>query len=296
MPYSVNNCTTGDNLPFLPDLSERERLQLQWDTAAGLGLPVNFSDRMADGSAGPSMMVIPAGTFEMGSPASEFGHSPQEGPQHYRQIPEAFALSRYPVTATQFAVFEHAVGWRWRPDLITAEGDFPVMNIRIHEAERYCDWLSEQTGQHYRIPTEAEWEYACRAGSSTAFHFGDTVSCRDVHFNASLPYEEARQKRRWYLPRCSPLAQALPVGSKPPNIWGLHEMHGNVWEFTCDAWMDSHAGGGRRIHGPGRDRQAMVVKGGSWFDAAVFSRSAARRRRLRDELDVNLGLRLLRQL
>lgn len=296
MPYSADNHTFGDDLPFLPELNEHERLQLQWDTANEAGIPISFSDPLRDAGKGPQMMVIPAGTFEMGSPASEFGHSPLEGPQHYRQIPHAFAFSRHAVTAAQFARFEQDTGWRWRTDLLTAKGEFPLMNIRIHDAERYCDWLSEQTGQRYRIPSEAEWEYACRAGTTTAFHFGDTVSCREVHFNASLPYEEARQKRRWYLPQCSPLTQALPVGSKPPNIWGLHEMHGNVWEFTSSAWRDSHTGDAEIIVGGGRRRQAMVVKGGSWFDAAVFSRSAARRPRLRDELDVNLGLRLLREL
>lgn len=296
MSYSANSNSRGDHLPFLPELNERERLQRQWDTSAEVGLPVSFSDPLRDAGEGPQMMVIPAGTFEMGSPVSEFGHSSMEGPQYYRQVPQAFALSRHTVTAAQFARFEQDVGWRWRSDLITASGEFPVINIRIHEAEWYCDWLSAQTGQRYRIPTEAEWEYACRAGSTTAFHFGDTVSCRDVHFNASLPYEEARQKRRWYLPLCSPLAQALPVGSKPPNIWGLHEMHGNVWEFTSTAWTDSHTRSGEMIRGARPGKQKMVVKGGSWFDAAVFSRSAARRPRLRDELDVNLGLRLLREL
>ncbi len=295
MPYA-NSPDFRDDLPFLPGLSERARLQLQWDTAAGLGLPVSFSDPLPDGTTAPTMMVIPAGTFEMGSPATEFGHSSSEGPQHYRQIPQAFALSRYTVTAREFARFEQAVGWRWRSDLINARDDFPVMNIRIHEAEWYCRWLSEQTGQHYRLPTEAEWEHACRAGSTSAFHFGDTVSCREVHFNASLPYEEARQKKRWYLPRCSPLAQSLPVGSKPPNPWGLHEMHGNVWEFTCSAWRPSHGGSDEIVSGTAPGRKAMVVKGGSWFDAAVFARSASRRPRLRDELDVNLGLRLLREL
>jgi formylglycine-generating enzyme required for sulfatase activity len=117
------------------------------------------------------------------------------------------------------------------------------------------------------------------------------VSCREVHFNATLPYEEARQKRRFFLPRCVPLNRALPVGGRPGNTWGLHDMHGNMWEFTRTQWHDSHAA-------EQRDTKAkrIVVKGGSWFDAAVFARSAARRPRLRDELDVNLSFRVLREL
>lgn len=282
-------------LPFLPELEEQKRLQLQWQTAQQLGLPVGFSDRLKTGADGPEMMVIPAGTFEMGSPDTEFGHRSDESPQHYAQLTRPFALSRYTVTAQQFAHYEQAVDWHWRSDLVTAHGLYPVMNIRIAEAEDYCRWLSAETGQHYRLPTETEWEYACRAGSSRAFHFGDSVSCREVHFNASLPYEEARQNRRWYLPRCSPLAQSLPVGSKPANLWGLHEMHGNVWEFTASIWTENHGQTSHERIDATDLKQRMVVKGGSWFDAAVHARSASRRPRLRDELDVNLGIRLLRE-
>jgi formylglycine-generating enzyme required for sulfatase activity len=124
------------------------------------------------------------------------------------------------------------------------------------------------------------------------------VSCREIHFNAAFPYEEARQRRRWFLPRCLPLPSTLPVGDKPPNTWGLHEVHGNVWEFTASPWTESHHNA-RRDGGidPGEgDPVRIVVKGGSWFDAAIYARSASRRPRLRDEMDVNLGLRLVREL
>jgi formylglycine-generating enzyme required for sulfatase activity len=277
--------------PFLPELSEQQRLRLQWDTAAALDLTVAFRDSLYDGGVGPELMVIPAGGFEMGSAPSEFGHRPEEGPLHYRHIDQPFALCRCPITADEFALFEQASGWRWRSDLIVAQGDLPVMNIRIADAERFCAWLSAQTGHRYRLPTEAEWEYACRAGTTSAFHYGDSVSCREVHFNATLPYEEARQKRRFFLPRCIPLNRALPVGGRPPNTWGLHDMHGNMWEFTSTDWDQEH----RPEQRGGRHRR-VVVKGGSWFDAAVYARSASRRPRLRDELDVNLGFRVLREL
>lgn len=289
----VNRQTPGrrNDLPFLPDLPEQARLQLQWDAAAALGLPACFRDPLTGGGEGPRMMVIPAGSFEMGSPPEEFGHRSDEGPVHYRYVERPFALSRCTVTADEFDRFARDVGWRWRSDLIVAKGDLPVMNIRTPEAERYCRWLSEQTGHHYRLPTETEWEYACRAGTTTPFHFGESVSCKEVHFNATLPYEEAKRKKRFFLPRCVPLNSALPVGGRPANTWGLHDMHGNMWEFTCTPWHAPHNAapvGGRH--------KRIVVKGGSWFDAAVFARSASRRPRLRDELDVNLGLRLLREL
>ncbi len=284
-------------LPFVSDLDERERVRLQEAAAAEAGLAVRFRDPLRGGGEGPELTVIPAGVFEMGSHPEEFGHRRDEGPVHYQQIAEPFALGVYPVTAEEFARFERDTGWRWRPDLITTEGRHPVINIRHGEAEAFCAWLSERTGRRYRLPSEAEWEYACRAGTTTPFAFGDSVTCRDVHFKASFPYEEARDKRRWYLPKCAPVARTLPVGGYRPNAWGLYDMHGNVWEMTESNWRNSLANLPRRHPAPvGRRNRWIVVRGGSWFDAAVFARSAARRPRLRDELDVNLGFRVLREL
>lgn len=261
------------------------------------GLEHGFSDTLAVGGQGPKLAVIPPGVFEMGSPASEFGHRAEEGPLHYQQMIEAYAIGIHPVTAEEFAVFERDTGWRWRPDLIISSGRQPAINMRHAEAEAYCDWLSAQTGQRYRLPGEAEWEYACRAGTTTPFAFGETVDCRAVHFKASFPYEEARQNKRWFLPKCAPVARVLPVGLYPANAWGLYDMHGNVWEMTGDNWSHSHVNLPRRHPAPGARRSKWItVRGGSWFDAAVYARSAARRPRLRDELDVNLGFRVVREL
>ena len=171
------------DLPFLPDLSEQQRLQLQWDSASRQGLPVAFHDRLRDGGDGPQLLLIPAGSFEMGSPPGEFGHRPEEGPQHYRHITRHFALGRCTITADEFARFAHDTGWRWRSDLMVAEGDCPVMNIRIGDAERYCAWLSEMTGACYRLPTEAMWEYACRAGTTTAYAFGSQIGTGQANFH-----------------------------------------------------------------------------------------------------------------
>lgn len=296
MPHS-RSFSPGGTLPFIPDLDATERQALQRRTADCLGVPVVFADSLDDGTTGPRLAVIPAGVFEMGSPEQEFGHRPHEGPQHYQQIGEPFAIGVHPVTADEFAAFTRATGWRWRSDLITTEGRHPVINIRHGEAEAYCHWLSERTGQRYRLPSEAEWEHACRAGTTTPFAFGDSVTCREVHFRATFPYEEAREGRRWYLPRCAPVAGTLPVGNFRPNAWGLYDMHGNVWEMTGSNWRNSLASLPRRHPSPeGRRNRWIVVRGGSWFDAAVHARSAARRARLRDELDVNLGFRVLREL
>jgi formylglycine-generating enzyme required for sulfatase activity len=281
----------------MSERSSEQVVALQHATAAEFGVAPYFRDRLDDGSEGPELAVIPPGLFEMGSTPEEFGHGREEGPVHYVAIEQTFAIGRYAITAEEFERFRLETEWYLNPDLIWAEERAPVINIRVSDAELYAAWLSRRTGQTYRLPSEAEWEYAARAGTATPFHFGESVSCREVNFNPAFPYEEAKAKRRWFLPRCLPMASALPVGSKPPNLWGLHEVHGNVWEFTSSPWTRSHANA-RRDGGitPDGDGMRVVVKGGSWFDPAVLARSAARRPRLRDELDVNLGLRLVREI
>ncbi|RMG59742.1 MAG: formylglycine-generating enzyme family protein, partial [Gammaproteobacteria bacterium] len=215
VPSSQPETAAGER-PFVHDLGREELLALQQAAAARHGVPVHFRDPFRDNSGqGPELAVIPAGSFEMGSDEHEFGHRREEAPRHYVTLSRDFALGRYTITARQFEQFRAETGWYLRPDLIWARDDYPVINIRIRDAELFAQWLSEKTGQRYRLPTEAEWEYACRAGSLAPFAFGDNVSCREVHFNAAFPYVEAREKRRWFLPRCSPLMKALPVGSLP---------------------------------------------------------------------------------
>ena len=282
---------------FVPELKTSEVARLQQEAADALGLPVYFSDALNSGGYGPELAVIPAGQYEMGSNDNEFGHAREEYPQHYTHIKTPFAIGRYTITADDFERFRQETEWFLRPDLIWASGKEPVINIRMADAMLYLKWLSEQTGETYRLPTESEWEYAARAGTTTAFHFGDEVTCKDVHFHSLFPYNEAKQNKRWFLPRCSPMKQALEVGSKPPNAWGLYEVHGNVWEFTSTPWRDSHLGSNRDGSNPSEFiSNSIVTKGGSWFDAAIHARSAARKKRLYDEMDTNLGLRVVREI
>ncbi|MEJ2059182.1 MAG: formylglycine-generating enzyme family protein [Gammaproteobacteria bacterium] len=285
------------DLPYVHDMDEAALLAWQAVAAERAGVDAAFQDTLADGSAGPWMQMIPPGMFEMGSLRTEFGHQSSEHPQHTVCLGRPFALGRYTVTVEEFDRFRLDTGWVIRSDLIWSSGRRPVMNIRLKDAQLYADWLSEQTGQRYRLPTEAEWEYACRAGSLTPFHFGASLTCKEAHFNSTFPYEEARQKRRWFLPRCFPLQRAAEVGEKPANTWGLHDMHGNVWEFTVNPWTNSHINANRDgAPAPLHGTQRIVTKGGSYFDSAAQARSAARMTRLRDELDVNLGMRLVREL
>ncbi|MGF1643048.1 MAG: formylglycine-generating enzyme family protein [Thiotrichales bacterium] len=284
------------DLPFVSELDVASRLELQRLAACEAGREIQFHDLLRDGSAAPPLGVIPAGTFEMGASEREFGYQPDEGPRLYISITRAFAIGRTTVTAEQFARYQHATGWRPRSDLVWARGELPVINVTLGDAERYAAWLSAETGAHYRLPSEAEWEYAARAGSDTPFSLGALVSCREVHFNAMFPYENAGGKRRWLLPRCMPRPRAIAVGTLPPNPWGLHEVHGNVWEFTISPWSRNHLGSRRDGRPNTHHSRWVVTKGGSWFDPAARARSAARSPRLRDELDVNLGFRLVREL
>ncbi len=256
-----------------------------------------FQDTLATGHAGAELAVIPAGRFEMGSPAHELGHSRTEYPQHLVSLPKAFALGRFPVTASEFEHFRTDTEWQLRPELVWHKGSCPVVNVRMEDIRLYLKWLSQQTGHIYRLPTEAEWEFAARAGTRTPFYHGHSVSCKDVHFNPAFPYQEALEKRRWYLPRCFPSRQASEVGLLTPNAWGLYDMHGNVWEFTSSHWTNSHLGA-HRDGSPSANASPdwYVTKGGSWFDPAAQARSAARKQRYLDELDVNLGFRVLREL
>lgn len=284
------------NIPFLPDLSEDEIKALQHASAERLNLSSYFSDTLKIGGKGPELAVIPAGQYEMGSTHDEFGHVKEEYPQHYSHILKPFAIGRFTVTADDFEKFRTDTEWFLRSDLLWAQGKEPVMNIRLLDCYLYLEWLSKQTGQRYRLPTEAEWEYAARAGTNTAFHFGDEVSCKEVHFNALFPYTEAKKNKRWYLPRCMPMPKAIEVGSKPANIWGLHEIHGNVWEFTNTPWQDSHLNANRDGSSSDHSSRWYVTKGGSWFDDAIWARSASRKKRLFDEMDTNLGFRVVREL
>lgn len=284
-------------LPFMDELTLEDVKNWQQSTAKQYGYNVVFHDVLKVGAYAPEMVVIPAGHFEMGSPEDEFGHRSDEFPKHYVTIKKPFAIGRYTVMAEEFELFREQTEWSLRPELIWSKGRYPVINIRKADATLFCNWLSDQTGHHYRLPNEAEWEYAARAGTTAAFCFGDEVSCKEVHFNPAFPYNEAKEKRRWYLPRCFPSIVASEVGIKEPNAWGVHDMHGNVWEFTDSPWTNSHIGANRDGSPPsGASTQWVVTKGGSWFDAAVFARSASRKKRFFDEMDTNLGFRLLREL
>lgn len=281
-------------LPDTFSLHAGELLALQVQAARAAGhVDPHFRDTLADGSAAPELAVIPAGTFEYGAAPQETA-SAQERPRRSALIERSFALGTHPVTTEAFEAYARATGWQPRAELVWLSGRKPVINIRQTEARDYCAWLSAQTGQRYRLPTELEWEYACRAGAATAYPGGDRIGPGEALYNASLGYDATRPRRPRLLSRCFVRCGAQDVGRYPANRWGLHDMAGNVWEFTASPWTRDHASLPERPL-PGRP-QAVVTKGGSWFDGPEDCRAASRRRRLENELDINLGFRVLREL
>jgi formylglycine-generating enzyme required for sulfatase activity len=276
-------------------MHEGELIALQVHAARASGLPdTHFQDRLADGTAAPELAVIPAGTFEYGAAPQEAAPA-QDRPRRAALIERSFALGVHPVTTEEFEVYAHATGWQPRAELVWLAGRKPVINVRQTEARDYCAWLSQQTGHRYRLPTEQEWEYACRAGAASAYPQGDRITPSDALYNTSQDFDAVRPKRpRLLAGRFAMRSGATDVGKLRPNRWGLFDMPGNVWEFTASPWTRDHASLPERPL-PGKT-PAVVTKGGSWFDGPEDCRAAARRRRLENELDINLGFRVVRKI
>jgi formylglycine-generating enzyme required for sulfatase activity len=265
-------------VPHPPAMERLDLTGLQPGALAGFG----FRERLTDGSYGPWMQLMPPGSFAMGSPDEDTSAYDDEKPQHQVTIAGAFALGRYPVTFEEYDRFAAATGGERPPDEGWGRGSRPVINVAREDAVAYCDWLSEQTGRRYHLPTEAQWEYACRAGSTARYWFGDRES--DLGDYA------------WYQGNAG--GKTLPVGEKRPNPWGLHDLHGNVWEWVQDAWHDSYRGapsdGSAWTAGEAGAGAGRVVRGGSWLSGARFCRCAYRGRDAPDGRNDHIGFRCAR--
>jgi len=261
----------------------------QREAAARLGLEVSFRDR-GEGFEGPLLALVPSGYFFMGAPPEEYARQSWEGPQHKVTVLHDFALMRHAVTIGEYARFYQETGHPRPRRYSWTDPELPAFNVSFQDAQAYAEWLSQRTGQRYRLPTEAEWEYAARADTTTAFAFGDKIHRSEVNCAGGL-----HCTRGLYL--CGP-RRPVPVGSLPANAWGLHEMHGNMQEFVLDHWREAYSGVPRLAHEAwtGSNTRLRVVRGGSWFDAPGMCRSAARWFRELGEFDLNLGFRLLREL
>ncbi|MEM8948751.1 MAG: formylglycine-generating enzyme family protein [Pseudomonadota bacterium] len=259
------------------------------------------------------MMKITSGIFLMGSPSHENGRYANEGPQRQVTIECPFALGKYEVTRAEFRFFVSANGHE-APECMLADGtvrlddrsrdwskpgykqteDDPVVCVSWDDAKAYVRWLSEKTGESYRLPSEAEWEYAARAGRATRYFWGDDTGAACAYANGHDRKSKTISGLRYdAFPCADDYTETAPVGSFRPDDFGLHDMTGNVWEWVEDAWHASYENApidGRAWNEPNEERR--VLRGGSWSYNPRNLRSAARREAPRSSRNVGLGFRV----
>jgi len=191
-----------------------------------------FRDRLKDGSSGPEMVWIPEGRFKMGD--IQGGSDSDEKPVHWVSV-KKFAMGRYEITFAQYDKFATATGREKPSDSGLGRGNRPVMNVSWLDVTAYAKWLSQQTGQQYRLPTEAQWEYAARAGTKTKYWWGNTASHEYANYGVDDCCDGlAKGKDRW--------KYTSPVGSFAANPFGLYDTAGNVWEWTCSEYENRYNG------------------------------------------------------
>lgn len=223
------------------------------------------------------MVEIPPGTFMMGSKAGE-GYD-DERPQHWVRV-ASFLMAKYAVTQEQWAVV-----MSWTPPYRCQGARRPADRVSWDAAREFCQRLAQQTGRRYRLPSEAEWEYACRAGTTTPFYFGETLTTDLANYVGEHVYRAG--------PKGIYRHETSEVGSFPPNAFGLHDMHGNVWEWCADAWHDDYVGApadGKAWEG--RAGAPRALRGGGWHDPPDLCRSAARLKALPQEGEDFFGFRV----
>jgi len=238
-----------------------------------------FSDPLSSGGRGPEMVVIPAGGFSMGC-VSGLDCYDDEKPVHQVTISQPFAVSKFEIT---FEDYDRFAGPGKTDDQGWGRGRVPVMKVSWNDAKEYVAWLSAQTGRPYRLLSEAEWEYAARAGSATKYAWGNSIENNRANCygcGSQWDYE-----------------QTAPVGSFEPNAFGLHDVHGNVYEWVEDCWNGSYEGapedGGAWLSG---DCGRRVVRGGAWDDFPDDLRIALRVSAAPDRRDSYYGFRVARPL
>ncbi|MEQ1719266.1 MAG: formylglycine-generating enzyme family protein, partial [Hyphomicrobium sp.] len=245
----------------------------------------------------PEMVVVPAGFFVMGSPAREEGRSSDEGPQRRVTFARPFAVGRHPVTRGQFRAYltetKRATGAcrissgtvqdeGWEAPGFSQDDRHPVVCVNWEDAAYFAHWLSGRTGQTYRLLSEAEREYVTRAGTVSRYHFGSRITEKQANFQVDFHTKKGG---------------TTPIGSFPANVWGLHDVHGNVSEWVQDVVHDNYDGaptdGSAWITGVASSR---VVRGGSWSKGSYSLRSAYRGRQDEDARYNDLGFRIARTL
>ncbi len=236
-----------------------------------------FQDRLKDGGSAPEMVMIPAGSFQMGD--IQGGGQDDELPVHWVSV-NAFAMGRYEVTFAEYDRFAYATGRGKPDDEGWGRGNRPVINVSWDDATAYTAWLSTQTGKAYRLPTEAEWEYAARAGTETKYWWGNEIgsnqaNCSGDYCGDSFEYTAS-------------------VGSFAANPFGLYDTVGNVWEWNADSWHSNYEGAPSDGSVWEGDSNYRVLRGGSWYDVSADLRAAYRYWYYPDGRHVSGGFRVVR--
>jgi len=230
----------------------------------------------------------------MGSPNDEPERDDDESPQHEVTLSDFF-IARYPITQAQWRVVAALaqINLELDPDPSDFKGENrPVENVSWHDAVEFCARLSVQTGREYDLPTEAEWEYACRAGTSTPFHFGEMITTDLANYDGDFTYNDG--------PKGVSRGETTLVGSFPANAWGLYDLHGNVWEWCADHWHSDYTDkpDGSKANGNApwlsEDEEAeRSLRGGSWLNYPGLSRSALRPHNHPDGRHDDIGFRIV---
>ena len=253
------------------------------------------------------MMLIPPGRFTMGAPESEEGSNNDKRPQHDVSI-SLFFMGRYPITQAQWRAIAklNPIQRKLKLEPSEFEGDNrPVEGVGWHDAIEFCARLSRHTGKNYRLPTEAEWEYACRAGTTTPFHFGETISTDLANYNGNYVY--GRGEKGEFRQQTTEVTKF-----KVANPFGLTDMHGNVWEWCLDPWHENYEGAPNdgRVWDEGKEElyedistnlkvllqnsRRHVIRGGSWGYNPNVCRSAYRYYNVARDYNDRIGFRVVR--
>lgn len=266
--------TEQQNSPVIDKVESANNLRAAKQPAAHLTL---FQDELSDGGRGPEMVIIPAGRFRMGDLHGEGDDN--EYPVHEVVIAQSFALARHEVTFAEYDRFATATGRPLPDDEGWGRDRRPVVNVSWLDAQAYAQWLSEQTGQPYRLPTEAEWEYSARAGTESVYWWGDRIMQGFAVCDGCGSQWDGRS--------------SAPVGSTRANPWGVHDLSGNVDEWVQDCYQPDYS----NAPGDGSAEQATgchqrVMRGGSWFDIPRLIRPASRYRHPADTSRNSWGFRV----
>jgi len=236
----------------------------------------SFRDKLKDGSMGPEMVQIPGGTFQMGSNDGES----DEKPVHTVSV-KSFALGKYEVTFEEYDKFCEVTGREKPSDSDWGRGKRPVINVTWNDAKAYVKWLSEQTGKDYRLPSEAQWEYACRAGTTTKYWWGNEIGKNNANCDGCGSQWDNKQ--------------TAPVGSFEKNQFGLYDMNGNVREWNKDSWYNTYrkapTDGSAQIN---EQTNGKLVRGGSWYNKPHWLRCTHRLRGDKTSKKDSWGFRISR--